>query len=97
MWLPNARVEVVRVALPELRAACPITVDDPSMKVICPVGVPLPVAGATVAVSVRVEPKTGVPEMASVVVVAARLDTTVVVSASTLPASTFPAPSVAML
>jgi hypothetical protein len=64
----TASVEVLKIALPELRVAVPKLV-EPFLKVTFPVGV-VPNAGLTVAVNVTAWPNTdGFAEEASVVVV----------------------------
>ena len=57
-WLPTARLEVEKVAVPSLRVPVPSVV-VPSRKVTVPVGVPAPGAFAlTVAVNVTLWPNT---------------------------------------
>jgi hypothetical protein len=56
--VPADRIEIVKVAMPELRFAVP-RVEVPSKKVTVPVGIPEPGATAlTVAVNVTPSPKT---------------------------------------
>lgn len=58
VWLPTAKVEVVRVATPRLRLALPIELPS-ARKVTLPVGVPAPAPIAvTVAVKLTDWPKT---------------------------------------
>lgn len=74
VWLPGARADVVKVAIPPLSVPVPIGL-PPSKKVTVPVGVPDPGAtGETVAVKVTDCPKTGrLNDEVTVVVVLALL------------------------
>jgi hypothetical protein len=84
-WLPTAKADVERVALPEDRLAVP-KVEAPSRKVTVPVGTPVPEATAlTVAVNVTAWPDAdGFTELVIVVVLFA-LFTVCVMAADVLP------------
>ena len=73
-WLPTARLEVEKVAVPPLSVPVPSVV-VPSSNVTVPVGVPAPGAlTVTVAVKVTLWPNTeGLAEEATLVVVASGL------------------------
>ena len=73
-WVPAARLEVEKVAVPPLRVPVP-SVAVPSWKVTVPVGVPAPgVFTLTVAVNVTLWPKTeGLVAEETLVVVASGL------------------------
>lgn len=76
---PITREEVVRLALPLLSVAVPMLV-LPSVNETVPLGVPVPLAAATVAVRVTGPPRAGVPdERLSDVVVDAGVEVVVVV------------------
>ena len=80
VWLPAARVEILRIACPVLPTATGLPNGVPlSLKVTVPVGMPAPGPFAvTVAVKVTVWPKTdGAGEAATIVVVASCLTTSV--------------------
>ncbi len=82
-WVPDAKLAVLYVAVPELpRVPDPRTV-VPSLKATVPVGTPMPIAGTTIAVKVIFAPKLAVGANDATVVVVATIATVTVIALDT--------------